>query len=65
MYSLPRYPVQLQDQLKEYMETWQGDNEMKDSDVPWLAAFQLNPYVDNTRSGGIPVITPEKTLELL
>lgn len=38
---------------------WQGDRSMRDSDVPWVAALQLQPAVNETLPEGIPVITPE------
>lgn len=66
--TLSRYPVPLRNHLKEYTETmppdvvsaiWQGDNAMRDGDVPCVAALQLHHDAEDTLCEGIPVITPE------
>uniref|UniRef100_A0A674NT42 Gypsy retrotransposon integrase-like protein 1 n=1 Tax=Takifugu rubripes TaxID=31033 RepID=A0A674NT42_TAKRU len=38
---------------------WQGDTAVKDGDVPWVAALQLQSDVSDAHFGGTPVITPE------
>lgn len=66
--TLSRHPVHLDGHLKEFTETvspdvvsaiWQGDKAVKDSDVPWMAALQLQSDVSGAHTGGTPVITPE------
>lgn len=66
--TLSRYPVQLSDHLSEYSETmppevisaiWQGDKAMRDSEVPWVAALQLNSNTNDTHEEGTPVLSPE------
>lgn len=66
--TLSRHPVHLDGHLKEFTETvspdvvsaiWQGDKAVKDGDVPWVAALQLQSDVSDVHSGGTPVITPE------
>ncbi len=59
--TLSRYPVNLQDGMKEHTETmppevvsavWQGSKAAQESDVPWVAALQL----DGENTG---VVSPE------
>ncbi|TWW58129.1 Retrovirus-related Pol polyprotein from transposon 17.6 [Takifugu flavidus] len=66
--TLSRHPVHLDGHLKEFTETvspdvvsaiWQGDTAVKDGDVPWVAALQLQSDVSDAHFGGTPVITPE------
>ncbi|TWW67066.1 hypothetical protein D4764_02G0001070 [Takifugu flavidus] len=66
--TLSRHPVHLDGHLKEFTETvspdvvsaiWQGDTAVKDGDVPWVAALQLQSDVNDAHFGGTPVITPE------
>lgn len=65
---LSRYPVKLLDHISEYTETvlpeviaaiWQGDKAMRDREVPWIAALQLNSNANDTPTEGTPVISPE------
>lgn len=55
--TLSRIPVPIDDHRKEYTETmppdvvsaiWQGDKAVKDDDVSWVAALQLQSGVDDT-----------------
>lgn len=66
--TLSRYPVQLLEHIPEYTETippevifaiWQGDKAMRDGEVPWVAALQLNSNLDDAPTEGTPVISPE------
>lgn len=65
---LSRYPVKLHDHMSEYTETmapdvisaiWQGNKAMKDEDVPWVAAQQLNSPDDGSSPEGAPVFASE------
>jgi len=48
---LSRYPVDLEQGMGEHTETvsavWQGSNAVRDNDVPWVAALQLNCEAEN------------------
>lgn len=59
--TLSRYPVKRQDDMKEHTETmslevvsavWQGSKAVQESDVPWVAALQLD-------GGNTEVVSPE------
>jgi len=59
-------PVHIDNHLKEYTETMPPDvvsaiwqEAVKDNDVSWVAALQLQSGVDDTAPEGIPEITPE------
>ncbi|KAI4875326.1 hypothetical protein NFI96_030093, partial [Prochilodus magdalenae] len=66
--TLSRYPLKLKDHLKEYTEimppevvsaVWQGGEAVKNQDVPWVAALQLQNGDQEEPSGSVPLITPE------
>lgn len=66
--TLSRQPLPINNHLNEYTETmlpdvvsaiWQGDKAVRDNDVSWVAALQLQSSVDDTAPEGTPVITPE------
>lgn len=66
--TLSRYPLQLQDHLKEYTEimppevvsaVWQGGEAVKNQDVPWAAALQLQSDDQDELLVSVPLITPE------
>lgn len=65
--TLSRFPVKLQDHLREYTETmppevvsaiWQGNKAQRDEDVPWAAALQISCDGDPPPVS-TPMFTPE------
>lgn len=67
--TLSRYPLKIQDSMKEHTETmspefvsaiWQGSKAVQDSDVPWVAALQLDGgNADVVLPQSISKVTPE------
>lgn len=67
--TLSRYPVKLQDSMKEHTETmspevvsavWQGSRAAQDNDVPWVAALQLDGRdADALLQSSVLSVTPE------
>lgn len=66
--TLSRFPVKLQDHIREYSEVlppdvvsaiWQGDKAQREREVPWVAALQLGSTDDNMLPASIPLFPPE------